>query len=87
MTSSWRHYMFLGIENFKFCKTYYRLSSLQASNLLVSLNIVTQTLWHDEIVLVYNSQYGPNVVELNYVEVNKENSKSLYASTPGSFAN
>ena len=37
--------------------------------------MVAQTLWCDEMVLVYVSWYGPNAVELNYVEVNKGNSK------------
>ena len=35
MTSSSRHFMLLGFKNLKLCKTEYKLSPLQASNLLV----------------------------------------------------
>ena len=40
MTPSWRHFMFLGFENLKFCKTGYRLSCRQVSNLLVGSNFM-----------------------------------------------
>ena len=75
-------------RNFLKCHLWHLKPNLNYLESIGIPNMVTQTLWRDEIVLVHQSWYGPNVAELNYVEVDKDSLLiCIIHYTPASFAN